>query len=66
MGGHVSLCLAQDIYKEKSRVQMVTFLKCLLKFYIEAAMQVKTNVYREKVSLRLLYGVQHSVISNHG
>ena len=42
MGAHVSLCLAQDIYKERSRVpEIAHFLKCVQGFYIEAAMQIK-------------------------
>ena len=42
MCAHVSLCLAQDIYEERSRLpEIAHFLKCVQGFYIEAAMQMK-------------------------
>ena len=42
MGAHVSLCLAENVYKERARLgEVYHFLKCIQDFYIEAAVQIR-------------------------
>jgi hypothetical protein len=62
MGAHVSLCLSQDVYKERSRHQDIGhFLRCVKEFYIESALQIKKRFPLGDPVIKLLKSLDPSV-----